>query len=214
MGFCMKCGKSITEGDSYCKSCGASLYRDPDNTCASSKEMDVETKELLNSGKKLLKSLIGKIISIITVIIIIVVVAREFKDYRLSDVYDVVMSASQAEEEHVLSVKRGCPYLYPNVTYEEAFSAFFDLPTWKYFVGTQEGPDDDGDGLSDYVLTNQDVVEFTGYCMYQNTRVRALIQFVIDGDSFSAVFLSFNDIPQNNFMIFNLMATVFENYED
>lgn len=31
MGFCVKCGNSINEGDSFCVNCGAPVYKDPNN---------------------------------------------------------------------------------------------------------------------------------------------------------------------------------------
>jgi hypothetical protein len=130
----------------------------------------------------------------------------------VDDITDQVANISQMEEEHVLGVKGGSPSTYPNKTYGEAFENFFASPTWKYFVGTKEGADDDGDGLPDYTEENVDIVEFTGYCTYQDVEVKALIQFTLskDDDTFSATYLSFNDVPQNMFMLYALLEKVFE----
>lgn len=131
------------------------------------------------------------------------------------DIEDQIVNVIQAEDAHVLSVKGGTSTAYPGKTYGEAFENFFGTPTWKYFVGTKEGPDEDGDGEPDYVEENIDIVEFTGYCMYQDVKVKALIQFTMskDDDTFSATYLSFNDVPQNMLMLAMLLSEVFENEE-
>lgn len=132
-----------------------------------------------------------------------------------SDIADQVANVIQAEDENVLFVKEGISEAYPDITYGEAFESFFASPTWKYFNGTQEGPDEDGDGKSDYVIENIDVVEFTGYCVYQEVEVKALIQFTLDKENgtFDVSYLSFNDIPQNNLILLALLEAVFTDGE-
>jgi hypothetical protein len=111
-------------------------------------------------------------------------------------------------------VKSGTNNSYPGITYEEAFENFFAYPTWEYFKGTQDGPDDDGDGEPDYTIDDIDVVEFTGNCTYSDVEVKALVQFQLDIDAgtFEATYLSFNDVPQSSSMITELLSTVFETY--
>lgn len=132
----------------------------------------------------------------------------------IDDVKDQVQNVAQAADPHVLGVKGGTNSLYPNVTYGEAFEAFFSSPTWKYFKGTQNGPDEDEDGEPDYTKEDIDVVEFTGYCTYSDTKVKALIQFIIseDGETFTPEFLSFNDVPQNLLMMNGLIEKVFTSF--
>lgn len=127
------------------------------------------------------------------------------------DVVDQVANVVQSDDENVLMVKNGIPDAYPDRTYGEAFENFFAYPTWKYYVGTEEGPDEDGDGEPDYRNENVDVVEFTGECMYQDVEVKALIQFKLDKEAgtFEAVYLSFNDVPQNKLMLAGLLEVVF-----
>lgn len=127
------------------------------------------------------------------------------------DVVDQVANISQSEDPHVLSVKMGSPNAYPDKVYGEAFENFFAYPTWKYFVGVKEGPDEDGDGEPDYAEEDVDVVEFTGYCVYSGVEVKALIQFTLskDDDTFEATYLSFNEVPQNTLMLLGLLDTVF-----
>lgn len=132
-------------------------------------------------------------------------------DAVVKEVADQVANAVQAEDENVLGVKGGEPFDYPGKTYGEAFENFFASPTWKYFKGTQEGPDEDGDGKPDYTKEDVDVVEFTGYCTYMDTTVKARIQFVLDkeNDTFEATYLSFNDVPQNNLTLWALIDKAF-----
>lgn len=127
------------------------------------------------------------------------------------DIEDQIANVVQAEDSHVLGVKGGTPAAYPGKTYGEAFENFFGSPAWKYFVGTKEGADEDGDGKPDYVEENADIVEFTGYCTYQNVEVKALIQFTLskEDNTFEATYLFFNEVPQNMFMLAALLEAVF-----
>lgn len=127
------------------------------------------------------------------------------------DVTDQIADVLQSDDEHVRMVKGGRPNAYPDKTYGEAFDDFFDSPAWKYFVGTHEGPDEDEDGKPDYTETDVDIVEFTGYCTYQDVKVKALIQFTLSktDNTFEATYLSFNDVPQNTFMLLALLEKVF-----
>lgn len=132
----------------------------------------------------------------------------------VKEVADQTANIRDSEEEHVLSVKGGHPESYPNATYGKAFEDFFAYPTWKYFKGTKEGSDEDGDGKPDTEEENVDIVEFTGYCTYQDVEVKALIQFTLNDDNtFTATYLSYNDVPQNNLMLWGLLEKVFEDYE-
>lgn len=127
------------------------------------------------------------------------------------DIEDQVANVIQSEDTHILGVKGGTPTAYPGKTYGEAFENFFGSPTWKYFVGTKEGADEDGDGEPDYREENVDIVEFTGYCMYQNVKVKALIQFTLskEDNTFEATYLSFNEVPQSMLMLASLLEVVF-----
>lgn len=130
----------------------------------------------------------------------------------IRDLTDQVANIFNTEDPHVLAVKNGSPFSYPEKTYGEAFETFFAFPTWKYFVGTVFGPDDDGDGEPDYTKENLDIVEFTGYCLYLDVEVKALVQFTLDeGEGvFEATYLSFNDVPQSLLMLAALVEAAFE----
>ena len=151
-------------------------------------------------------------------VLLIVTLMFSFCACGTDDITDQVANVVQAEDEHILAVKGGSPSAYPSKKFGEAFDDFFGSPTWKYFEGTKEGTDEDGDGEPDTVEENVDVVEFTGYCTYQDVRVKALIQFTLskDDDTFEATYLSFNDVPQNMLMLAGLLEAVFsdEDTED
>lgn len=134
----------------------------------------------------------------------------------INDAVDQVTNVVQADDKNVLMVKNGTNNNYPNITYGEAFDSFFSSPTWKYFKGTQEGPDDDGDGKPDYTKENVDVVEFTGLCTYMDVEVKALIQFVLNKEegTFKASYLSFNEVPQSTLIQAALLAKAFESYSE
>lgn len=85
----------------------------------------------------------------------------------VSDITDQAMNIAQAEDENVLGIKGASPNGYKQ-TYGEAFDEFFAYPAWKYFKGTQNGPDEDSDGKPDYEINDIDIVEFTGYCTYND----------------------------------------------
>lgn len=108
--------------------------------------------------------------------------------------------ATYNNNSYILMVKDGYNTSYPNSTYGVAFENFFGSPTWTYFKS---------DG-------GEDVVEFTGDCTYQNAKVKAKQQFVLNMDegTFEVGALSFNDIPQNKLITAVLMNEVFENNSD
>ena len=132
-----------------------------------------------------------------------------------SDVTDQITNVVQAEDPNVIGVKNGTNSEYPNMTYGEAFERFFVAPTWKYFKGTKNGPDDDGDGKPDYVEEDVEIVEFTGYCTYYDVEVKALIQFTLNNaeGTFQATYLSFNEVPQSNLIMWALIEKAFTNGE-
>lgn len=101
---------------------------------------------------------------------------------------------------YVSMVKYGSPEVYPDITYEDAFNAFFGNPKWKYFKSDE----------------NQDVVEFHGKCIYQDAEVDATIQFVVDEESetFTMEYLGLNKISQNKLVMSSLIEKVFTEYEN
>lgn len=155
-----------------------------------------------------------RIISLFLAIVLCFSLGACGADAVIDDIVDQTANIVQSENENVLAIKGATNSNYPGVTYGEAFEDFFGLPAWKSFKGTQEGPDDDGDGEPDYTLDDVDVVEFTGTCTYQDVEVKALIQFTLDNDegTFEATYLSFNEVPQSTFVLVGLLSKVFESY--
>ena len=229
---CPKCGKEIPDNTMFCTSCGANIDSKPTESRSEdtkfSWERDRENEESSVSRNnnaseraattfKTAQTKKGMSAGGIILIIVLVIIAIAFfSNYKPSDITDQIANVVQMEDSHVTSVKNGTPYSYPDITYDQAFSSFFSKPTWKYFVGTSEGPDEDNDGKPDYTESNVDIVEFTGYCLYQGSEVKALIQFRIndDGETFTASYLSFNDVPQNYLMLSAIITKAFGDYEN
>ncbi len=112
---------------------------------------------------------------------------------------DTIANATDADNKYVQMVKGGYRPDDPDTTYEDAFTAFFGTPRWKYFES------EDG----------QDVVEFTGDCTYQDVPVKARIQFLVDEENgtFEASYLAFNEVPQDALTLAALLAKAFEGAE-
>lgn len=123
--------------------------------------------------------------------------AQKTAENVAEEVVDQAENIADSEEEHVLSVKNGYPEAYPEITFGEAFDNFFGAPTWKYFEGEN----------------GEDVVEFTGYCTYQEAEVKARLQFILNEDgTFSSGALSFNDVPQSQLITAAMLEKAFEQY--
>lgn len=110
---------------------------------------------------------------------------------------DEVKHQASKVDPNVQAVKGGTIGEYTTITVGEAFEAFFAEPKWKYFKAD----------------TNEDVVEFTGYCTYQEVKVLARLQFIVDEETFEIGALSFNDVPQNELIKASLMSKIYENEE-
>ena len=154
-----------------------------------------------------MKSFLKALFIALGIICIITVVGLLLNEASNSDRTPSSFSFSRLSEdanEHIYGVKYGSPSSYPNTTYADAFGFFFGSPKWTYFRGSTN------DSGNIY-----DVVEFTGTCMFRDAEVSALIQFTLseDGDSFSATYLSFNDVPQDSLMLGLLIDKAFSEYE-
>jgi hypothetical protein len=112
-----------------------------------------------------------------------------------SNLKDQASNIIDMEDPHVLSVKTGHFSSSPDKSIGDAFQEFFGDPTWKYFKAE----------------SGNEIVEFTGYMMYQEAKVKARLQFILnDNKSFESGALSFNDVPQNELIKASLMSSVFD----
>ncbi len=112
---------------------------------------------------------------------------------------DTISNVTNADNKYVLMVKGGYMETNPDLTYGNVFEQFFATPRWKYFKN--------GGG--------QDIVEFTGDCMYADAQVKARIQFTVDEENgtFEATALAFNEVPQTNVILLSLISKAFEEAE-
>ncbi len=153
--------------------------------------------------------------NILSLLIVGFFLATSVTSCDTNEVNDQIANLAYTEDEHVLGVKNGTYTEYPDITWGEAFEYYFSYPTWKYFKGTIEGPDDNEDGEPDYIETDKDIVEFTGYCMYRDTKVKARLQFEIyANDTFDPTFLAFNEVPQLSLIRNLLINSAFEDYQN
>ncbi|GAA6293175.1 hypothetical protein F220043C3_16090 [Enterocloster asparagiformis] len=108
------------------------------------------------------------------------------------------LAVNGGDKKYIDSVKHGSPVAYPQITYGEAFENFFKKPRWRYFKSE----------------AGDDVVEFSGRCMFQDTEVEAVFQFILskDDDTFEIAYLGLNDIPQNQLVILGVVSKAFEEY--
>lgn len=114
------------------------------------------------------------------------------------EVVDQVNNVTDSVDPNVLGVKNGSPNSHPSCSYGDVFDEFFSSPTWKYFKAT----------------SGEKVVEFTGYCMYQDVKVKARLQFILnkDGKTFETGALSFNDVPQSKLITISVIYKAFSDY--
>lgn len=105
-------------------------------------------------------------------------------------------SNNMDETNKIIAVKSGYIYsFFDEVPVGPAIDSFLHTNTWKYFKSED----------------NMDVVQCTGNCMYNDKKVEAKIQFVVnDDDSFEVNSLSLNDIDQE---LTNILAFLGKAYE-
>ena len=105
-------------------------------------------------------------------------------------------SNNMDETNKIIAVKSGYIYSFSDeVPVGPAIDSFLHTNTWKYFKSED----------------NMDVVQCTGNCMYNDKKVEAKIQFVVnDDDSYEVNSLSLNDIDQE---LTNILAFLGKAYE-
>ena len=119
--------------------------------------------------------------------------ATELHEPKSSSFID---SNNMDETNKIIAVKSGYIYSFSDeVPVGPAIDSFLHTNTWKYFKSED----------------NMDVVQCTGNCMYNDKKVEAKIQFVVnDDDSFEVNSLSLNDIDQE---LTNILAFLGKAYE-
>ncbi|QDH21998.1 hypothetical protein [Saccharibacillus brassicae] len=129
---------------------------------------------------------------------------RHEADKAVQTTSDQLNNLANLADEHIGFVKNGTMNNRDDVTLGEVMDAFFDGPTWQYFSGTN---DETGDTF--------DVVEFTGYFLYNEKSAKARIQFILhEDDTFEMGVGSYNDIDQTALVLSLLMDKVYESYDE
>ena len=122
------------------------------------------------------------------------------------DSYTITVFPEPTEEpalsptQYIQMVTGGYRIDDPEFTYGDAFNSFFSSPHWEFFISEDD----------------EKIVEFTGNCTYRDTPVTACIQFVIyeEDETFEAVWLDFNEVPQDTITMNVLISTAFEELEE
>ncbi|MEG0295877.1 MAG: hypothetical protein RR620_04095 [Clostridium sp.] len=117
-------------------------------------------------------------------------------DNIVNDIEKSIENDENKENVYVQKVMTGNLNIDNIVTIGDVFENYFGYPTWEYFKSTE----------------GQDIVEFTGNCMYDGKEVECIIQFVISGDNLEITYLSFNDISQNQFVLSSLLESIYYTY--
>lgn len=102
------------------------------------------------------------------------------------------------QQKYIRMIKEACPEVCPEVSYGEAFDAFFSDCSWTYFKSTDD----------------QDVVEFRGTCYYDGEKTEVIMQFLLSmEDGTGRLYaMEMGGEPQNELMQMILMSKVYEGY--
>lgn len=132
-------------------------------------------------------SRLNKILAVVALICgVIVVVGAVNPDFGLG------------QQKYIRMVKESTPQLYPDITYGQAFEAFFENGRWIYFQSEDK----------------QDIVEFSGNCTYDGEKAEIRIQFQVwyDEGTYQLYTMGINDEPQSELVQAFLLAEIFESY--
>lgn len=103
----------------------------------------------------------------------------------------------EKKDKFIQTVKNAHPESFSGCTYGKAFDEFFTAPQWDYFESTN----------------GQDVVEFTGECMYAGSPTKARMQFTVSSSSVVTTgALYYNNAPQTTKIITESLNRIFEQY--
>ena len=190
VGFCPRCGAKVDDVTQFCPRCGEEVAAD-ERYChkCGYPISGVEEKQAVvqqdNSG--------GFWKAIVTMLALVGAVFLIYIIFFKTDFSPII-----GEDEHVMFVKNGTPEAWPDITYDEAFSKFFSNRHWRYFKSD----------------TGEDVVEFTGDCIYREAQVTVRMQFILDVENgtFETGAMSFNDVPQILLVEYALIEKVFDSY--
>ena len=231
--YCDKCGKEIADSSKFCEYCGNEVTNATINNVSNSPEDNISKQANLNTENENALDKIGGFItaglSIVSVVLLIgaffgafdknpipfiifigVVLLFNWLDDKFPKVPKIVFAVLEiialivcfniaGNAGAVASVKGGSPNAYPDITYGEAFNDYFENPTWKSI-----GEDEDGN----------EVVRFTGNCLYLDESATADIKFTVYEDQgtfvVSSVKLNGSDM---DWFGDALVMDVFEEYE-
>ena len=108
--------------------------------------------------------------------------------------------------EHDIYLAKKSGKEFSSLNYEDAFNRIFDNSEWRAYDGISYSPDVNGDGISDYSMSNRDIVEFSGECNYIDEDVTMLFQFLMfSQDRYSPVYLEIDGVAQSKAILDEVM---------
>lgn len=186
--FCVKCGARLEDEDIYCYQCGAKQQA-PDYQGNSSMYGGYHHASQTNKSKDNKYIAVG-IIMTIAVWLVLGGLFLLIGFFGLEE---------ESSEKYINFVKEGTSDTYPDITYEDAFEAYFSHPKWNYFNSDED----------------EDVVEFTGKCKYEEKTVTASVQFTLDYEegTFEITYWAIDDAALSISEINDFVTVVFDSYE-
>ncbi len=105
-------------------------------------------------------------------------------------------TSMEASDQFIKVVKDGRFEKYPKQKVGTTFDAFFGNPEWYYFRSDR----------------NEDIVEFTGTCMYGDEEVTILLQFAVSlsSNTFKTVYMERDGMPISRKEFEGLLLVIFE----
>lgn len=201
--YCEYCGKEIDKNEQFCGYCGKkvrtkkkqeSIDREDEKIQEESpveesapplifQSFQEEKKEKENKIKNRVKIILPTAFGI-ALIVFIVLKFFIFKNPMMN---------------YVELVQKGSPNLYPNTTYGEAYTFFFDQPKWKH-IHSKEA----------------EIVEFEGNAFYQGKSTPIRIRFVlnVEKESFRPTEVYVDGKLQDIWNMTDFVLTPFAKYEN
>ena len=154
------------------------------------KATDMNNEEIIKSVSS--KSKLTNILAVISIILIIFSVTSlpENNATTVNSDTDIYV---QTIQESILDDS--------GYTYKEVFNDFFANPTWKHFTGDE----------------NQEIVEFTGECSYQEKDVKITVQYLITNETettveYELIYFDIDGEPQDLTTFEGMISAAIESY--
>lgn len=153
------------------------------------KATNTDNEEIIKSVSS--KSKLTNILAVISIILIIFSVTSLPGNKATTvntDVYEQTIQESILDDS--------------SYTYKEVFNGFFANPIWEHFTGDE----------------NQEIVEFTGECSYQEKDVKVTVQYLITNETeasveYELIYFDIDGEPQDLTTFEEMISAAIESYQ-